>query len=97
MRVDSGLTNVSSAGTAVQLNNVTNRTKYMIVKALAGNSGLIYVGQSDVSASNGYELSAGQEHVWNFGEFGGSIPANVPYVDAASNNDKACWSMILEG
>ncbi len=97
MRVDSGTTNVGTAGTAVQVSNVTNRVKRVMFKALAGNSGLAYVGESDVSASNGFELSAGNTITLNFGEFGGSVPGNVFYVDAASNNDKVCWSMILEG
>ena len=97
MRVDQGITNVPSAGTAVQLLNATNRVKWMRFKALAGNSGLAYVGVSDVSASLGYELSAGNTVELNFGEFGGSVPSNVFYVDAASNNDKVSWVMILEG
>jgi len=97
MRVNSGTTNVSSAGTAVQVSNVTNRVKYIRFKALAGNSGLVYVGEADVSASNGFELSATNTVELNFGEFGGSVPANVFYVDAASNNDKVCWTTILEG
>jgi|TARA_R100000306_G_scaffold26331_1_gene30137 hypothetical protein len=97
MKVDVGIATVSSAGTAVQALNATNRVKYAKFKALAGNSGLAYVGVSDVSASIGYELSAGNELEWNFGEFGGSVPANVFYVDAATNNDKVSWTMILEG
>ena len=97
MRLDQGTTNVPSAGTAVQLNNVTNRVKYIMFKALAANSGITYVGVSDVSASLGFELSAGNTQELNFGEFSGSVPANVFYVDAATNNDKVCWLMILEG
>jgi len=97
MRVDAGVTTVSTAGTAVQVLNATNRIKYLKFKALAGNSGLAYVGLSDVSASIGYELSAGNEIDLNFGEFGGSVPANVFYADAATNGDKVCWMMILEG
>mgnify|MGYP004459479787 CR=1 FL=1 len=97
MRVDAGVTTVTSAGTAVQVLNATNRVKYLKLKALAGNSGLAYVGISDVSASIGYELSAGNEIDLNFGEFGGSVPANVFYADAATNGDKVCWMMILEG
>jgi len=92
-----GITTVSSAGTRVQVNNVTNRVKFVRFKALAGNSGLAYVGISDVSATVGYELSAGNEHELNFGEFGGSVPANIFYADAATNNDKVCWTMVLEG
>ena len=98
MRTVFGVTNVSSAGTAVQLNNATNRVKYIKVKALAGNSGIAYVGASDVSATaNSYELSATNELELNFGEFGGSVPANVFYAASASNNDKVCWTMVLEG
>ena len=97
MRLDAGITNVSSAGSRVQVNNVTNRVKQVQFKALAGNSGLAYVGVSDVSASLGYELSAGNTVSLNFGEFGGSVPANIFYVDAATNNDKISWMMILEG
>ena len=97
MRVDQGITNVSSAGAAVQISNITNRVKFVQFKALAGNSGLAYVGVSDVSASLGYELSAGNTVELNFGEFGGSVPANIFYVDAATNNDKVCWLMIMEG
>jgi hypothetical protein len=101
MRVDQGITNVSSAGTAVQLINSTNRVKWMRFKSLAGNSGLIYVGVNTstrpLSASLGYELSAGNTVDLNFGEFGGSVPASVFYVDAATNNDKVTWLMILDG
>jgi hypothetical protein len=97
MRVDQGITNVPSAGTAVQLLNATNRVKWMRFKALAANSGLAYVGVSDVSASLGYELSAGNTVDLNFGEFGGSVPASVFYADAATNGDKVSWIMILEG
>ena len=97
MRVDVGVTTISSAGTRVQLNNVTNRVKFVRVKALAGNSGLAYIGISDVAAAVGYELSAGNEQELNFGEFGGSVPANIFYADAATNGDKVCWTMVLEG
>ena len=97
MRVETGQTTVSSAGTRVQLNNVTNRVKFIKAKALAGNSVVAYVGVSDVASSTGYELSAGNELELNFGEFGGSVPANVFYADAATNNDKVAWTMILEG
>ena len=96
MRVDVGVTTISSAGTRVQLNNVTNRVKFVRVKALAGNSGLAYIGISNVAATVGYELSAGNEHELNFGEFGGSVPANILYADAATNGYKVCWTMLLE-
>ena len=100
MRVDVGVATVSSAGTRVQLTLSlagANRGKYVKFKALAGNSGLAYVGIDDVSASVGYELSAGNEIDLNFGEFGGSVQASAFYVDAATNSDKVSWMMILDG
>ena len=53
MILDGGTTNVSSAGTRVQISNTVNKVRWIRVKALAGNSGLVYFGTSDVSASNG--------------------------------------------
>ena len=97
MRIDQGIATVSSAGTAVQVLNATNRIKWVKFRALTANSGMAYVGVSDVSASLGYELDGGNELEMNFGEFGGSVPANIFYVDAATNNDKVSWIMILDG
>jgi len=48
---------VTTAGTAVQLQTSANLS--LTIKALAGNTGLIYVGDSTVDSSNGFELSAG--------------------------------------
>ena len=96
MIFDSGTTNVASAGTRVQLSNTTNRVRWIQVKALAGNSGLVYVGESTVSASNGYELSATNTVTYNFLEAGGSVPISTFYVDAATNGDDVCWKAILD-
>jgi len=97
MIYDAGTTNVASAGTRVQISNTTNRVRWIQVKALAGNSGLVYLGVSDVSASNGYELAATNTIEINFADSGGTIAFSSLYVDAASNNDKVCWSVILDG
>ena len=97
MIYDAGTTNVASAGTRVQLSNTTNRVRWIQVKALAGNSGLVYLGVSDVSASNGYELAATNTIEINFADSGGTIAFSSLYVDSASNNDKVCWSVILDG
>ena len=48
---------VTTAGTAVQLQTSANLS--LTIKALAGNTGLIYVGDSTVDSSTGLELSAG--------------------------------------
>jgi len=97
MIFDAGTTNVATAGTEVQISNTTNKVRWIKVKALAANSGKVYLGVSDVTSSNGYELSAGNEIEINFGEQGGTVPFSTFYVDVATNNDKIAWSVILDG
>lgn len=53
-----GKTTVTTAGTRVVLASSTT-IKSVTVKALSTNTGLIYVGNSTVSSSNGFQLSAG--------------------------------------
>jgi hypothetical protein len=97
MIFDSGTTTVSTAGTEQQISNTTNKVRWIKVKALAANSGISYLGVADVSATNGYELSAGNEIELNFTESGGSVPFSVFYVDVASDGDKVCWVVMLDG
>ena len=97
MIYDAGTTNVATAGSEVRISNTTNRVRWIKVKALAANSGITYLGVSDVTASNGYELSAGNEIEISFADQGGTVPFSTFYVDAATNNDKVCWSVILDG
>ena len=97
MILDAGTTTVSTAGTEQQLSNTANRVLWLKAKALAANSGIAYLGVSDVTATNGYELSAGNEIEINFKEVGGTIAFSSVYVDVATNGDKVCWAVILEG
>ena len=97
MIYDAGTTNVATAGTEVRISNTTNRVRWIKVKALAGNSNKVYLGVSDVTASNGYELSAGNEIEISFADQGGTVPFSTFYVDSAANNDKVCWAVILDG
>tara|TARA_Y100000310_G_scaffold96536_1_gene94272 strand:- start:143 stop:436 length:294 start_codon:yes stop_codon:yes gene_type:complete len=92
-----GTTTVATAGTEQQLSNTTNRVLWIRVKALAGNSNKMYLGASDVTSTNGYELAAGGEIEIDFKAAGGSIEFSTVYVDAATNGDKACWAVVLEG
>ena len=52
---------VTIAGTRVQLSALGSLCSGVYIKALAANVGKIYVGDITVSATAGYELSAGQE------------------------------------
>jgi predicted amino acid racemase len=97
MRFQTGTTTVSTAGTEQQPSNTANRVLWIKAKALAANSGIAYLGISDVSATNGYELSAGNEIEISFRELGGSVAFSSIYVDTATNGDKVCWAVVLEG
>jgi len=87
----SGVKTVTTAGTAVKLGSgFVNGS--MMIKALAGNSGLVYVGNDgagDVAATNGFQLAAGQEvrldHV-------GSMADVI--LDAAVNGEGVCWLVL---
>ena len=94
---DTGITTVSTSGTAVQISNTPNRVLKITVKALAANSGIVYFGESDVSTTNGWGLSAGNEFEENYRELGGSEAFSSIYVDVATNGDKVCWLVVLDG
>lgn len=53
-----GKTTVTTAGTRVPLAASTTCVS-VTIKALATNTGIIYVGSSTVASSNGFELAAG--------------------------------------
>ena len=97
MILDAGTTTVSTAGSEQQLSNTANRVLWIKAKALAANSGIAYLGVSDVSATNGYELSAGNEIEISFRELGGAVAFSSIYVDTASSGDKVCWVVVLAG
>jgi len=56
----SGQKPVTAAGTAEALGTATQLVSGVTVKALTDNSGYVYVGNSDVSATAGIELKAGE-------------------------------------
>ena len=97
MILDAGTTTVGTAGTEQQLSNTANRVLWLKAKALAANSGITYLGVSDVSATNGYELSADNEIEIDFKATVGTVAFSSIYVDAASSGDKVCWVVVLDG
>ena len=97
MKFDSGTTTVATSGTEQQLSNTTNRVRWIKVKALAANSGISYFGVSDVTTTNGYELSAGNEIEINFADIGGTVAFSSFYVDVASSGDKVSWMVVMDG
>jgi len=56
--ISSALVTVTTATTRVQF--ATTTAKSITVKAAAANTGIIYVGNSTVAASNGFPLASGE-------------------------------------
>lgn len=79
-----GQTVVTTAGTEVVLGSA-QAIHHVTVKALAGNTGLIYVGKSAVSSTDGFELSAGEAML--------IVTDNVAdvYIDASADNQGVSW------
>mgnify|MGYP005820690835 FL=1 len=94
MRFDAGTTDVPSAGTAVQLSNTVDRVVWIRVSARTGISGALYFGRSDVSSSNGFELSA-NDHL-EIDLRPGSEAFSAFYADASTNGNDLDWAVLLE-
>lgn len=100
MRVLFGTTTVTTAGTRVQLSTLAEKVKKIKFKSRAANTGRMFIGLSDVSATvNGWELSiplVGRPNdplELDFGE--GSVLLNVFYADATVNGEIVDWVAIL--
>lgn len=83
--ITAGTITVATAGTRVQLSSDVVLVTNIKFKAPSGNTGLIAIGDSTVSMTNGYELGAGQTL-----EFARLVLSEI-YVDAATNGDKVSW------
>mgnify|MGYP005827727881 FL=1 len=98
----SNRTRVSSAGTRVALSaatgapNAASRVLWIKVSARTGNGNVIYFGDSAVSSTLGYELSANDSLEINFREHGGSVALSTFYADAGGSNQDLDWAVILE-
>jgi len=89
---------VSTAGTEVQLSNTNRKVRWIKVKALAANSGKVYLGiAGSITSALGYELSAGNEIEINPSDLGGTILLSTLWADAATNGDKLAWVAIVDG
>lgn len=89
-----GQDTVSTSGTAVQLNGGTSQHipngAALVVRANGGNAGVIYVGDSSVSSSNGFELAAGESVSLHVDD------VDAVWIDAASGGDGVSWIVEAE-
>lgn len=85
--VYTGKTTVSSAGTEVVL--ASSQAVYSVtVKALASNTGLIYVGGAGVSSTTGFQLSARDSVSLDITDL------STVWVDCAVNGEGVTWLAV---
>ena len=101
MRPLFGTTAVTTAGTRVQLSNTKDPVKTIQFQPRIGNTGRMFIGLSDVSATvKGWELTivvAGRPKdvlTLDFGE--GSVLLDLFYADSTINGEIVDWVAILE-
>jgi hypothetical protein len=83
----SGRTLVTTAGTRVQL--ATGTITSVTIKALSSNTGTIYIGTSTVTATNGFQLGAGESVSMDIGTLG------VLYIDSSVNGEGVTYLGVV--
>jgi len=83
----SGKTTVTTAGTRVVLAS-SQAVQSVTIKALSSNTGLIYVGNSSVASSNGYQLSAGDSISMDVANL------NTVNIDSAVNGEGVSYIAV---
>ncbi len=91
LTLKSGVKNVAATGTELPLVTSATYAKGFKITAKAGNAGVVYIGDSTVSSTNGYQLAAGASVSLNdlYPNLPEGLFVNIAdiYVDAANNND----------
>lgn len=90
-------TDIPTGTTAVQLGAALSLTKRRIVeisiRSDPANTGLIYIGDSTVSPTNGYFLQPGEEKVIDYRP--GSEELGYWYAEAAVNGENVIWIAVF--
>ena len=74
---------VVTAGTRVRFG--TNTTKTITIKAAAANTGVIYIGGSNVTAANGFPLAAGDTYSGDFAN------TDLVWMDSSVSGESCNW------
>ena len=84
--LSNGQKTVTTSGTAEALVGSSTLTESAVtVKALNGNTGIVYVGDSSVDSNNGYELSAGERISFEIDDL------QKVYLDVSVNGEGVSW------
>ena len=82
-----GKTTVTTAGTRVTLAS-SQAVQSITVKALAANTGTIYVGNATVSSSNGFQLAAGDSVSFDLSNL------NTVNIDSSVNGEGVSYAAV---
>jgi len=104
MKIKTGVTNVSTSGTAVQIRNTAEIVIRIYLTPLVGNTSHVYFGDSTVEGSgtvSGIELPKGsttsEPILLEFSRNGeGGVQFKDLYVDAATNGDDLSWMAVIQ-
>lgn len=91
--ITSGQKTISAPGTAERLHSGLAANCAVLVKALPGNTGQVYLGNvnGDVSSANGMPLAAGEVLVLDFiGDL------SELWLDAATAGEGAAWLLLSQ-
>jgi len=80
---------VTTAGTRVRLVAASTKVRKVKIKALVGNTGVMYIGDSTVASTNGFQLAAGAEIFLNdlFWNEYDIVDLYELYLDSAVNGE----------
>ena len=92
------VTDVSTAGTAVQISNTPRRVLSITFINPGTNTGNVYIGNdgtADVSVTTGVTLERGQSFTFDYGKYGFSVPISDHWVDAAVNGEDIISGLVM--
>lgn len=105
--IATGQKTVATAGTQLPLTAAKTIAKGLKITALAGNAGVVYIGDANVDSTTGIQLAAGASldvgaALAGLSQGGDNpkepaVDLNAIFVDAATNGDKVSFVYWTEG
>ncbi len=77
----------ATAGTAEQASTLSLEFRYFVAQARPSNGSAVYVGDSAVTSTNGFELAPGDKFTYNGVDSRDVVVISEFYFDAATGTD----------
>ena len=88
--LNSGKINVATAGSPIQMHAISSLLVTVTVKAKHNNTGKILIGNTQVSATTGYELWANEEVTLNL------LDINLIWLDCSVNGEGVSYIYVSQ-